>query len=175
MNKEQWLPVVGYEGFYSVSNKGNVRAEERVIQSANRFGPMHKHLKRKDVKQSNGRHGYKLVRFCKDGKAVTKTVSRIVLEAFKGPPIGNANEAMHLDHDVKNNALNNLEWGTRQTNEDQKTAAGRRNNWSKLSADDVEGIRALRETGVTLKQIGQKYNTHLSNVSLILKGTTWSK
>ena len=29
---EMWKPIVGYEGFYEVSDKGNVRSLERVIQ-----------------------------------------------------------------------------------------------------------------------------------------------
>jgi hypothetical protein len=98
-----------------------------------------------------------------------------VLTAFKGAPCGVANEAMHLDHDISNNRADNLAWGTRQENEDQKTEAGRRSTWAKLTANDVASIHQMRVKGATLKEIGMKFNTHLSNVSLILKGTTWTK
>lgn len=30
MNKEIWKPILGYEGLYEVSNKGNVRSMDRI-------------------------------------------------------------------------------------------------------------------------------------------------
>ena len=30
MNKEIWKPILGYEGLYEVSNKGNVRGVNRI-------------------------------------------------------------------------------------------------------------------------------------------------
>lgn len=36
---EQWLPVVGYEGFYEVSNLGRVRSIDRIVPTCHPTGP----------------------------------------------------------------------------------------------------------------------------------------
>ena len=35
---EQWLPVVGWKGFYEVSDLGRVRSVDRTIMRRNRWG-----------------------------------------------------------------------------------------------------------------------------------------
>lgn len=35
MNKEIWKDIKGYEGLYQVSNKGNVRSLDRMVNSPN--------------------------------------------------------------------------------------------------------------------------------------------
>jgi hypothetical protein len=35
MNRETWRDVVGYEGLYSISPRGRVRSEKRIIQRRN--------------------------------------------------------------------------------------------------------------------------------------------
>ncbi len=77
---ERWLPVVGLEGTYEVSDLGNVRSLDRTIGHGNRtrsaFGCV--------LKPRIGTSGYPQVYL--DGK--TKSVHRLVLEAFVGrcPP-----------------------------------------------------------------------------------------
>ena len=39
--QEEWKPIKGFEGLYSVSNFGNVKALERVVE--NNGGLQHKH------------------------------------------------------------------------------------------------------------------------------------
>jgi hypothetical protein len=152
--QEIWKPVVGYEELYAVSNHGRVRHVA--------FSRMKKLTPDKD--------GYLQARLCKNNHAKTHRVHRLVLTAFMG---GSNDEAMHLDHDKKNNHLSNLAWGTRAENEAQKDAAGRRSRWAKLSAEQVMTIHRERGLGKTLKEIGALIGTHYSNVSLILKGKTW--
>ena len=173
MTPEHWLPVIGYEGFYSVSSHGNVRAEARIVHSANRFGEFQKPIKEKLLHLNDDKHGYKFVVLCRDGITSIRKVSRLVLLTFVGPVVGDKNEAMHIDHNPANNAIDNLEWGTRQENEDQKTNAGRRSRWAKLTDCQVIEIRALRLQGMTLKALGEAFHTHLSNIHLITKGKTW--
>ena len=74
------------------------------------------------------------------------SVHRLVLMAFKGVPEKNANHGRHLDGDSRNNALDNLEWGTARENAADAVrhgtlgkgmAAHRR----KLTAEQVQEIR----------------------------------
>jgi hypothetical protein len=43
-------------------------------------------------------------------------VSRLVCEAFNGPPSKEKNVCMHLDENSRNNAPENLAWGTQKEN-----------------------------------------------------------
>jgi hypothetical protein len=116
--KEVWKPVPGYELQYSVSDAGRVRNEK--------FNRLKQPSRDKD--------GYLIVRLSNNGNVKTHRLSRVVLTAFAGLPNFAGAEAMHLDHNKENNALPNLTWGSRLQNEQQKTASGRRPEWSKISA-----------------------------------------
>jgi NUMOD4 motif/HNH endonuclease len=152
--QEIWKPVIGYEALYAVSSHGRVR-----------------HVKFNRMKKlTPNRDGYLSVGLSKGGQAKTHLVHRLVLSAFIGE---SSDEAMHLDHCRTNNCISNLAWGTRAENEAQKTAAGRRPRWTKLTLEQVELARRERKLGKTLKEIGELLGTHLANVSLILKGKTW--
>jgi hypothetical protein len=102
-------------------------------------------------------------------------VSRLVLEAFDRPPqVGE--EARHQNHDTQDNSLQNLTWGSRQDNEDDKSSSGRRpvSTRSVLSHEDVSKVRDLYATGkYTQRQVGEIVGCHHSNVSLIVRRETW--
>jgi hypothetical protein len=152
-----WKPIPDYVGLYEASDEGAVRHSK--------FDRL--------LKQHPDKDGYLQVRLCKNNKARTVRVSRVVLLAFVGAP-AHKQEALHKDHDRKNNSLQNLEWGSRLENEQQKTLAGRRPRTAKLTAEQVSEIRALRSAGATLKSIASTFDTHFSNVSLICRGATWA-
>jgi len=105
---EQWLPVVGYEGAYEVSDLGRVRSVDRRRLG----GAMIRGRILKPRPLPNGRLRVSLARL---GTATDAYVYRLVLGAFIGPcPVGM--EALHWDDDSSNNALVNLRWGTRTDN-----------------------------------------------------------
>lgn len=110
---EKWLPVVGYEGYYEVSDQGNVRGVDRIILTRDgrtRFQPgrpIKAHL------LNNA--GYPFVRLTKNGKPVNLTCHRLVALAFIGPaPEGM--EVCHEDGDRLNPHASNLRWDTRANN-----------------------------------------------------------
>lgn len=95
MPHERWLPVVGYEEHYLVSDQGRVWSVR----------------KGRCLKPRPDNRGYLRVRL-PDGPTV---VHRLVLSAFVGPrPYGH--EACHGDGDKANARLQNLRWGTRSEN-----------------------------------------------------------
>ena len=88
---ERWAWVVGYEGLYRVSNRGEVWSMPRPRTR----GGILKHA----ITKANGYHW---VNPAKDGVQKPRQVHKIVMEAFVGPcPEGM--EVRHLDGDPGNN------------------------------------------------------------------------
>lgn len=109
---ENWLPVVGWEGYYEVSDMGRVRSVDRTIIRSD--GKVRRWSGRVLAAGTN-RHGYPLVALSRSGKPQSKKVHRLVLEAFVGPcPDGM--EACHHDGDRANAELVNLRWDTPSAN-----------------------------------------------------------
>lgn len=98
---ERWLPVVGWEGLYYVSDMGRVRNCKPA-----------KRILRHKVDEK----GYHRLTLCRQGSPRRHArVHRLVLEAFVGLcPDGM--EACHADCDPANNKLNNLRWDTHPEN-----------------------------------------------------------
>ncbi len=173
--KEVWVPVKGYEGMYEVSDLGNVRSLDRAHLTRHKSGKLMSRPRKGSMKAlTPDKNGYLKVRLCKNGKAKTVGVHRVVLLSFLGENPCKP-EGCHFDNNPSNNQLSNLYWGTRQENEDHKTATGCRpiTTVNKLTRKDVDAAFRLRSEGLTLMEIGKRIGTHLSNVSLILKGKTW--
>lgn len=103
---ENWKNVVGYEGYYEVSDLGNVRSVTRV-------------KKGKALKPIKRQHGYLAVQLWgKGGNSRgfrTFSVHRLVAEAFI-PNSENKPEVNHKDENKANNRVENLEWVSRKEN-----------------------------------------------------------
>ena len=73
---EQWRPVPGFEGYYSISNKGRCRSELRKVTDRNgRDYVVEGKILRIDILYGYRHHPVTRIRFCKGGKY---TVCRIV-------------------------------------------------------------------------------------------------
>lgn len=98
---EEWRDVVGYEGFYSVSNAGEVFS----------------HITNKILKHNVTPNGYHTVElFRRDGsKSKRLLVHRLVAVSFLPNP-NNYTQINHLDENKSNNAVSNLEWCTAKYN-----------------------------------------------------------
>ncbi len=119
---EEWLPVAGYEDSYHVSNLGNVKRLARKQQQTSHTGGAYwRMFPERLLALIKHPTGYITVRLSVQGKAVTKRVHKLVALAF----IENKEcklEINHKDKDRHNNIVTNLEWCTRQENEDHKHA-----------------------------------------------------
>lgn len=103
--KEIWKHVVGYEGYYIVSNFGNIRSIER--NGTKKGGNI--------LSLRTNKIGYKQCNIQKDGKTKTVLVHRIVAQAFIPNPLNKPN-INHKDFDKTNNCVDNLEWVTQSEN-----------------------------------------------------------
>jgi hypothetical protein len=112
---ERWLPVVGYERFYMVSDFGRVHG---IRRKGSRGGIL---------KPRTGKYGHQHVNLFADGVSRSKHVHRIVMDAFVGP-LPEGMETRHLDGDATNNALSNLAYGTSAENHLDMIRHGRNRN-----------------------------------------------
>lgn len=110
---EIWLPIVGYEFEYEVSNTGRVRSLTRTHLQKNGRRRTIKGVEK--VLQVNI-DGYHVVTLYHESRFHMKRVPVLVLEAFVGPRPSHKHVAMHLDNNKLNNNLSNLKWGTDSEN-----------------------------------------------------------
>lgn len=109
---ERWLPVVGYEGYYEVSDLGRVRSLDRVIRY--RTGRC-EHRPGRVLKPWLTPGGRRSVHLYKNLKSSPTTIYSLVLAAFSGPrPVGQ--EACHNNGDKTDDRLVNLRWDTKSAN-----------------------------------------------------------
>lgn len=117
--QECWRPVVGYEGFYEVSDLGRVRSVDRTVESIHgRTGTAYVSHRRGRVLKpgiTTSGHRYVVLR-----SRITRTVHSLVAEAFIGPrPPGM--EVRHENGHPSDCCVTNLKYGTRSQNaEDSK-------------------------------------------------------
>ena len=94
----------------------------------------------------------------------------------------NKTQVNHKDGNRNNNTVDNLEWCTPSSNmkhaysNNLKTNDGETNPFSKLSETQVRQIWALKDTGLTARQIRDKLNlpVGIGAVKLIRQGKNWS-
>jgi hypothetical protein len=108
---EEWRPVVGWEGYYEVSNQGRIKSLPRVTAGGCHIGGK----LRQPAMQGRG-NPYWQVHLMRDGEPWYRVaVHRLVLESFVGPcPDGM--EACHANGNGFDNRVENLRWDTHEEN-----------------------------------------------------------
>lgn len=110
--EEEWRPVVRYEGWYEVSDQGNVRSIPRIVtNSLGRRRP----YPGKSRKKRPDKDGYLKVMLYRNGECKFPFVHRMVAEAFIGA-IPDGHVVMHLDDNPQNNCVSNLRIATQEEN-----------------------------------------------------------
>ena len=114
--KELWQPVEGYEGLYEVSDQGQVRSLDRLVEKQSKAAVWVKmQLKGRCLKPQMNGNVRLHVSLRKNGKTTTHKVHRLVARAFIGVcPDGL--QVNHLDGDPQNNSVSNLEYCTASEN-----------------------------------------------------------
>jgi hypothetical protein len=154
---EQWMPVLGYEGLYSVSNYGRVKREKSkrwagvccVVDVPERI-----------LTQTCTR-GYKYVGLSKDGRLKRMQVHRLVAIAFIPNP-DNFPIVNHKDESHDNNHADNLEWCTSKYNLNYGTVRNRLSEIAKTSQKHIaqfNSIKKDRSRAVLCVETGTRYDS----------------
>lgn len=109
---EIWKDIEGYEGYYQVSNTGRVKTLNRVVTQKN---GTKKKLKERILKPAKCTNGYLRITLCTNSHAIGFLIHRLVAKAFIHNP-NNQPEVNHIDENIENNHVENLEWVTSQQN-----------------------------------------------------------
>lgn len=78
---ERWLPIPGWEGWYSISSLGRARSEHRKIVRSDGVTIVIREKPRKVIEWPNGR---KTVRLRRDGEQFTVRIDWLMAELFGG-------------------------------------------------------------------------------------------
>lgn len=124
--KEVWKDIPGWEGFYQVSNLGDVRSLDRDIEYLNNGTLTTLHCKGKVLKQRADEEGYMRICLARNGRTKLYGVHRLVAQAFIPNPETKPT-VNHIDGNKSNNCLSNLEWATYQEQNDHAVRLGLRN------------------------------------------------
>ena len=166
---EEWRDVEGYEGTYQVSNEGNGRSLDRIVQMKNRWGTLTEVTKKgKILKKNLYPNGYEFFSFYKNGELKQLLVHRVVAKAFIPNP-NNYPEVNHKDECKTNNTVDNLEWCTHQYNNvynEKHIKIGRqlhnRIDMSKIVYQYKNGI--LTNTYPSVSEAARQNNIAVSNI-----------
>jgi hypothetical protein len=160
----EWRPVVGWEGFYEVSNLGEVRPTSQPRPYTTKTGRKMTRRPRATTCSAFKLGGYLGVKLSdkSTGRRENRTIHSLVCEAFHGPAFDGA-EVSHEDGNSLNNCAANLAWRTRQANAllkaDHGTLLNRDNGHAraKLTSADVQTARQLRASGMSLRAVGRHF------------------
>lgn len=175
MGKEVWKDIKNYEGYYQVSNLGNVRSLDRHITHKN--GTVKKYYGR--ILKAAISRGYYKVDLVKKGKRKNATIHRLVAESFI-PNCEHLPQINHINGDKLDNRAVNLEWCSTSYNIQHShdnnltnTPKGKFHYNSKLKEKDIINIRKLLTQGLSQFKIADKYGVSRSCIQSIKEGKTW--
>ena len=156
-SKLKWKPVPGvFSSRYEVSTLGHVRNKT----TGKILTPMMTGAKRPGGQTAK-------VRFSTSPR-VDVSVADLVLACFVSKkPLGCV--AMHRDDDKRNNAVNNLHWGTPKQNAVDMARKGRGGN-QKLTALQVVEIVKRRKSGETGRALASEFGVSEQRVCDLFKG-----
>ena len=177
-NTEEWRSVIGFEGFYSVSNFGRVKSEDRIVSKQTRWGGVsYNKTLGKIINPGVKQNGYLFVGLSRNNKKKYRMVHTLVVEAFIGArPKGM--DVSHEDNDKTNNHLSNLCYKTHLENIKDRARHGVERQGetvptSVLSELQVIEIRAASKDGATNRQLADKYGVCIGQIRKIVKREQW--
>ncbi len=165
MAGEIWKDISCFEGVYQISTHGRIRRFYTNVGIGYKI--LNPWIGRKT--------GYRRVDLCFNGTK-RKKVHQLVLETFVGPRRHKL-EGRHLDGNRQNNRLDNLRWGTRSENQQDRaihgtTSRGKAN--TKLTLAQVTDIRQLLiSSKYTQQTIADMFGVSRGTITDINIGRNW--
>lgn len=177
---ELWLPVVGFEGLYEVSDAGRVRSLDRTfvrMKDGKPWGTVfHKGRLMRPIRRDDGYFVVGLQDRWNKPRNKHYRLNRLVLEAFIGP--GGDLVAAHNNGMPHDNRLVNLRWATPVENMADQIPHGTRRRgeaipWSVVTDDLARRVREMHKGGARQCEIRRLTGIKSSTLQAILDGRTW--
>lgn len=163
---EKWKPIKDYEGFYEVSNKGNVRSLDReFINSLGR-----RVVFKGTTLSPRYVNNYLAVVLNKQGTKTTKKIHRLVAETFLDNP-NNLPCVNHKDEIKCNNEESNLEWCTHSYNQNYGTC---RERIAKKRSKPIFGVNRSSGFILELESTAKAIRLGFTDVTAVLGGRSKS-
>lgn len=160
---EEWKPVVGWEGYYEVSNMGRVRSLNRIVDSEVNRGQI-KTKTARILLQSKNSQGYPIVHLNTPNRSSTLRVHRLVALAFLPNP-NNLPEVNHIDGNKENAKLTNLEWVTSKQNVVHAKYSIKNNSVLRIAQFGGEDYKTLINVFPSYSKASILINSTLNNIS----------
>jgi len=181
---EIWRDIKGFEGFYKISDMGNIKSLERKVTYKTRGSSFRTDvIKEKILKPQKSHCKYLTVTlYGANRKPKQFLLHRLIAETFVPNP-ENKKEVNHKDGNKLNNSLNNLEWCTRSENATHMVKNGLCNFKlgsespnSKFSQEDADKIRSEYLNGkISQSKLGKKYGVAQGTISTIIRNKRYIK
>lgn len=166
---EIWKDIEGYEGYYQVSNMGNIKSLARTKRLRNRWGGVNDTQVPEKIISPFMSRGYKRVLLHKDGEKKKFHIHRLVAKAFVSGYFDGA-DVNHKDETKTNNKAENLEWVTRLQNNTHgtrlKRVAGKLNKPVIQMSTTGEEIARYESVAIAAQKIGIRY----TNITMVCRG-----
>lgn len=168
----EWRTIKSFPA-YSVSSDGQVRRDAVVHGGGGSIRYPTGVLRQRALPL-----GHLQVTLSMNNEPRTLLVHRLVAEAFLPQPLPGKDCVCHKDDDPRNNCVNNLFWGDRTDNSNDKVeknrqAKGELVGTAKITAKDVKEIHRLYRSGLKQRDIAAMFGISKSNVSMITSFKTW--
>lgn len=175
--KEVWKDIPNWKN-YQASNLGRIKSKERYTIIAH---GAKRHELEKIMSSHDDKDGYQTLMLSQNGKRKMLKVHRLVTQTFISNP-ENKPEVNHKDGNKANNCITNLEWNTTLENQKHAFATGLKNSTAenngraKLTWDDVNLIRKLREEyKFKVKRLMWLFDMSKSQINSIIYYKQWIK
>lgn len=175
---ERWLPVKGYEGLYEVSDTGLVRSLDRVLPRSD--GRKCTYYGRILYQAPTTTCRYLVVNLCKDGTRVHHLVHNLVARTFLNN-YDKSLEVNHIDGNVLNNNIANLELISHQDNIQHSIDTGLKRDYgenhvhAKLTNEQARQVRLRVSRGEKQKDVAADLGVSKQLINSIVLYKTYFK
>ncbi len=163
---EEWKDIKGLERFYQISNLGNVRSKDRIIED--KVGSRKRKFFGKNIKPHITYGGYYSVQLRTNVKKHIFYIHRLVATHFCK---GDFNlQINHINEDKLDNRADNLEFVTKSEN-----AKHSKNSFHSRSFtnDQIKLMRTRHELGESVYSLSKEFNANSGTISNIINRKTY--
>lgn len=156
---EVWVPIVGWENLYEISNLGRVKSlPRRIVNSNNKVQNRKERIMKLTINPHTSYSEVRLAHKESGRKPKAFKVSRLVLEAFVGPcPKGL--QTCFLTQNPTDCSINNVSWGT-QKDAMRKSLGQPRRTGQDISKEQLKLMVLKRSEGASILTLSQEFGTN---------------